>query len=92
MQIEPKCLVSGQPEWRNLAGKSDHLENVSVQAASLNRRRYEGAFYHVVNRGNERKNIFLDNQDRNKFYEILGAVEEKHGIMIYLPKEKEDKL
>ncbi len=44
---------------------------------------YVGAFYHVMNRGNERKNIFLDNQDRNKFYEILGAVEEKYGIMIY---------
>ncbi len=44
---------------------------------------YEGAFYHVMNRGNDRKNIFLDNQDRNKFYEILGVVEEKYGIMIY---------
>ncbi len=44
---------------------------------------FEGAFYHVMNRGNERKNIFIDNQDRNKFYKILGAVEEKYGIMIY---------
>ncbi len=31
---------------------------------------YEGAFYHVMNRGNRREDIFLDDRDRQKFYEI----------------------
>ena len=44
---------------------------------------YEGAFYHVMNRGNGGENIFIDNKDRYKFYEILGNVEKKHGIIIY---------
>lgn len=44
---------------------------------------FEGAFYHVMNRGNASEIIFIDNKDRNKFYEILGNVEKKHGIIIY---------
>lgn len=44
---------------------------------------YEGAFYHVMNRGNRGENIFIDNKDRYKFYEILGNVEKKQGIIIY---------
>jgi putative transposase len=32
---------------------------------------YAGAWYHVTSRGNERKNIFQDDQDRGKFLEIL---------------------
>lgn len=45
---------------------------------------YEGAFYHVMNRGNRRENIFLDDNDRQKFYEILGNVENRYGIIIYV--------
>ncbi len=44
---------------------------------------YEGAFYHVMNRGNGSEKIFIDKKDRHKFYEILGSVEKKHGIVIY---------
>jgi hypothetical protein len=33
---------------------------------------YEGAFYHLMNRGNRREDIFFDDEDRNKFCEILG--------------------
>ena len=44
---------------------------------------YEGAFYHLMNRGNGRENIFIDNKDRNKFYEILGNVETRYKIIIY---------
>ncbi|MEE9165727.1 MAG: transposase, partial [Nitrospinota bacterium] len=44
---------------------------------------YEGAFYHVMNRGNRRESIFLDNRDRNKFFEIIGNVEERYKIIIY---------
>ncbi|MPZ78621.1 MAG: hypothetical protein GEU77_19135 [Deltaproteobacteria bacterium] len=33
---------------------------------------YPGAYYHVTSRGNERKAIFRDDQDRQKFLELLG--------------------
>ncbi len=36
---------------------------------------FEGAFYHVMNRGNRREDIFLDACDWEKFYEILGNIE-----------------
>lgn len=42
---------------------------------------YEGAFYHVMNR---REAVFLDNRDRNKFFEIIGNVEERHKIITLL--------
>ncbi len=45
---------------------------------------YEGAFYHVMNRGNQKDDIFLDDNDRQMFYEILGNVEKRYGIIIYV--------
>lgn len=45
---------------------------------------YEGAFYHVMNRGNRKDNIFLDDNDREMFCKILGNVENRYGIIIYL--------
>ena len=40
---------------------------------------YAGTHYHVTSRGNERKSIFRDDEDREKFLELLGrAVEEFH--------------
>jgi REP element-mobilizing transposase RayT len=44
---------------------------------------YEGAFYHVMNRGNRRETIFIDNQDRIRFYEIIGSIESRYKIIIY---------
>lgn len=45
---------------------------------------FEGAFYHVMNRGNRREDIFLDTRDREKFYEILGNIEKRYGIIVYV--------
>ncbi len=33
---------------------------------------YEGAHYHVISRGNERKAVFRDDTDREKFLELIG--------------------
>ena len=33
---------------------------------------YEGAFYHVMARGNRREDIFLDEEDRGGFLQTLG--------------------
>ncbi|WP_347275757.1 hypothetical protein [Candidatus Kuenenia sp.] len=35
---------------------------------------FEGAYYHILSRGNERRNIFSDNDDRISFLEILGKM------------------
>src|ERR1700684_3899099 len=36
------------------------------------RMEYEGAIYHVMNRGNRREDIFRDEADRKRFLETLG--------------------
>lgn len=36
---------------------------------------YPEAYYHVTSRGNERKAIFRDDTDREKFLDVLGRVE-----------------
>jgi putative transposase len=33
---------------------------------------YEGAHYHVTSRSNERKAVFRDDTDREKFLELIG--------------------
>lgn len=44
---------------------------------------YEGAFYHVLSRGNERKDIFRDDKDRGLFIEILGEMSERFSVDIF---------
>lgn len=44
---------------------------------------YEGAFYHITARGNEKKDIFTNDTDRNKFIQILESVAEKYGWLIH---------
>jgi len=40
---------------------------------------YPGAVYHVTSRGNERKSIFKDNQDRETFLNTLERVNERYS-------------
>ncbi len=35
---------------------------------------FEGAYYHVLSRGNDRRDIFSDNDDRILFLETLGII------------------
>ena len=44
---------------------------------------YPGALYHVTSRGNERRDIFLDDSDRRKFLDILEDYHDRYGILIY---------
>ena len=41
---------------------------------------YEGAVYHVTNRGNERRKIFWDDTDRGLFLQILSETIEHHNL------------
>jgi REP element-mobilizing transposase RayT len=52
---------------------------VKIMARPL-RIEYEGAFYHVTARGNERKDIFKNDCDREKFLKyVQSAVERYEG-------------
>jgi putative transposase len=44
---------------------------------------YEGAFYHVTARGNERKKIFLSRTDYEKFLCYLTDALHKHGVILH---------
>jgi REP element-mobilizing transposase RayT len=44
---------------------------------------YPGALYHITSRGNERKNIFLKDEDRVKFLQILEDYHDRYGILIH---------
>jgi len=44
---------------------------------------YPGALYHITSRGNERRNIFLNDGDRVKFLQILEDYHDRYGILIH---------
>jgi REP element-mobilizing transposase RayT len=44
---------------------------------------YEGAYYHLLSRGNERRNIFLCDEDRTLFLDTIGECGERFEIDIF---------
>ncbi|UCD80536.1 MAG: transposase [Desulfobacterales bacterium] len=44
---------------------------------------YPGAFYHVINRGNNQEKIFLNDRDKEKFLEYLEKANERFSIIIH---------
>ena len=44
---------------------------------------YEGAIYHVMNRGDRREEIFQDDRDRELFLETLGQAAQKTGWQVH---------
>jgi len=45
---------------------------------------YPGAFYHVTSRGNERRTVFQNNRDREKFLSYLESTHERYGAVIHV--------
>src|SRR6266571_2903399 len=45
---------------------------------------YPGAFYHVTSRGNERKDVFKSQRDREKFLEYLASATERYDAIIHV--------
>jgi len=45
---------------------------------------YPGAFYHITSRGNERKEIFKTNIDREKFLTYLASATRRYGAVIHV--------
>ncbi|MCC7575499.1 MAG: transposase [Methanomethylovorans sp.] len=44
---------------------------------------FPGAFYHVTSRGNEQKDIFKSEADREKFLTYLGSAAERYGAVFH---------
>lgn len=44
---------------------------------------YEGAFYHVTSRGNQREKIFWDAKDRERLKTILERTKERYGYSLH---------
>lgn len=44
---------------------------------------YPGAFYHVTSRGNEQKDVFKSQKDREKFLSYLASASERYGAAIH---------
>ncbi len=44
---------------------------------------YENACYHITARGNERKNIYTDRKDYEKFLHYIGLVHKRYRIIVY---------
>lgn len=45
---------------------------------------YPGAFYHVTSRGNERKDIFRSQRDREKFLEYLSSATSRYSACVHV--------
>ncbi len=44
---------------------------------------FEGAYYHILSRGNDRKDIFSDNDDRISFLDTLGKMSDRFEVEVY---------
>lgn len=45
---------------------------------------YEGALYHVLSRGNERRDVFIDDRDRRSFLVTIGEMAQRFEIEVYV--------
>ena len=44
---------------------------------------FEGAYYHVMARGNQQQAIFRDDSDRLRFLETLGQACDRYGLVVH---------
>jgi putative transposase len=44
---------------------------------------FEGAFYHVITRGNQRQKIFRDDDDYGKYLEVLAGYKDRYQYRLY---------
>lgn len=44
---------------------------------------YPGALYHITSRGNSRRNIYKDNQDRDIFFNVLAQIVNRYRFICY---------
>jgi len=47
------------------------------------RQKGEFSIYHIIQRGNERKNLFLSDEDRTRFLDTVGRMKKKYNFLLY---------
>ena len=68
--------------WPYFPGFVRHSTMLGLMARKL-RIQYPGAIYHVMNRGDRREDIFVDDHDREGFLATLGQGCEKTGWQVH---------
>ena len=59
------------------------LDNKGAVVARPLRIVYQGAFYHIISRGNERKNVYDSRSDKEKFISYLQSANQRYGALIH---------
>ena len=72
----------GQPLLQKKACYCE-VKGVGLGDGRLLRVEYPGAIYHVTIRGNNRRVLFLDDEDRGRFLERLGEYREEYAVRVY---------
>ena len=67
------------PEYMTTLLVSNRCQGYTVDK----RIEYPDAFYHITERGNERKNIFKSNRDRERFLGYLESANERYKAIIH---------
>jgi len=49
-----------------------HADNIIAVMSRPWRIESRGALYHILSRGNEQRDVFLDDEDRNDFISLMG--------------------
>jgi len=44
---------------------------------------FEGAYYHILSRGNKQRDIFYDDKDRLLFIDTLGEVSDRFDVDVF---------
>jgi putative transposase len=47
------------------------------------RMEFEGAFYHITSRGNQRASVYFEDADKDRFLEILRRTKERYGYLLH---------
>ena len=61
--------------WHNKSGVKDMPRQARVKG--------EFSIYHIIQRGNERKSLFLSDNDRLRFIETLERMKKKYNFLLY---------
>ena len=75
--------------WKNLGSKLNYTLDINDEwrcgggMARQLRIEYEGAFYHITSRGNQRGEIFWDEKDRERLKTILERTKERYGYLLH---------
>ena len=47
------------------------------------RTEFRGALYHVLSRGNQQGNLFIDDEDRNNFIRLMGEISSRFKVDVF---------